>query len=186
MHSPRARFSGQTLVCAAQVVALAMISLALGSAAELPRPAATLKVETVRGEIVNLDYLKGKVVIVMFFYSTCPVCHEATQNLNVIYEEWKSRGLEIIAIASNDSAKTDLPLFVQKFNVRFPVVLGDRAMWAGFGGFSLVKRPPYVPHMMFIDRQGIIREEHSGTERNYYNDLNLRSILDKYLKERPS
>lgn len=162
---------------------LALAGLGALAAAELPRPAVDLKLETSTGEIIELAHLKGKVVVVMFFYTTCPLCHEATQNLNVIYSEWKSRGLEIIGIAANDSAKTDLAQFVEKFSVRFPVAVGDRAMWARVGGYSLVKRPPYVPHMLFIDRKGMVREEHAGTERNYYNGRNLGLILSKYLGE---
>ncbi len=172
-----------TLSPALQLAILSLAFVGASAAAELPRPAVELELETVTGELVSLDHLKGKVVIVMFFYSTCPLCHEATQTLNVIYEEWKSRGLEIIGIAANDSAKTDLPKFVDEFNVVFPVAVGNRALWARVGGFSVVKHPPYVPHMLFIDREGMVREEHAGTERNYYNDRNLRLILDKYLKQ---
>ncbi len=180
---PTAPRSYRSFSRALRVAVLSLAGLGALAAAELPRPAVGLELETVTGEIVDLDHLKGKVVVVMFFYSTCPLCHEATQNLNVIYEEWKSRGLEIVGIAANDSAKTDLPKFVDQFNVRFHVAVGDRAMWARVGGFSVVKRPPYVPHMLFIDRKGMVREEHAGTERNYYNGHNLRLILDKYLKE---
>ena len=180
---PRVSRFCRNVIRAAPVVLASLLVLGTLAAAELPRPAVDLKVETVTGQIVDLDHLKGKVVVVMFFYSTCPLCHEATQNLNAIYDEWKSHGLEIIAIAANDSAKADLPKFVGEFNVRFPVAVGNRAMWARVGGFSLVKRPPYVPHMLFIDRKGTVREEHAGSERNYYNDYNLRLILSKYLKE---
>ena len=180
---PTVHRSRRTLSAALQLAILSLAVVGVSAAAELPRPAVELELETVTGELVSLDHLKGKVVIIMFFYSTCPLCHEATQTLNVIYEEWKSRGLEIIGIAANDSAKTDLPKFVDEFNVRFPVAVGNRALWARVGGFSLVKRPPYVPHMLFIDREGMVREEHAGTERNYHNDRNLRLILNKYLKE---
>ena len=59
------------------------------------------------------------------------------------------------------------------------VSVGTRALWAAFGGFSVMARPPYYPHMLIIDRSGTIREEHSGRERNYYSYTNLNRFLEK-------
>ena len=120
----------------------------------------------------------------MFFYSNCSLCHEATQTLNVIYEESGS----LAASRSSGSPRTTppkptCPSSWTSSTSSSPVAVGDRALWARVGGFSLVKRPPYVPHMLFIDREGMVREEHTGAERNYYNDRNLRLILNKYLRE---
>ena len=155
-------------------------------AAEAPRPAPALKIETVGGQPFHLDQYKGKVVVVMFMSTTCPNCHAAMQALNVIYEEAKSRGLEIIGIATNPSAKEDMGSFIERFDPKFPVAIGSRAEWAGFGNFSVMARPPYYPHMLIVDRKGTIREEHNGVERNYYSYQNLNRILDKYLAESAS
>ena len=152
-------------------------------AAELPRPAPSLEIETSSGQAFHLDQHAGKVVVVMFMSSTCPHCHKATQTLNVIYEELKSRGLEVIGVATNASAKDDLGTFIERFEPKFPVAVGSRAVWAGFAGFSVMARPPYYPHMLFVDRTGTIREEHTGREQNYYSYQNLNRILEKYLRE---
>jgi len=152
-------------------------------AAEVPRPAPKLEIQTAGGQPFHLDQHKGKVVVVMFMSTTCPNCHAATQALNVIYEESRSRGLEVIGIATNPSAKEDMGTFLNRFDPKFPVAVGSRAQWAGFGGFSVMARPPYYPHMLIVDRKGTIREEHNGVERNYYSYPNLNRILDKYLAE---
>lgn len=155
-------------------------------AAEVPRPAPVLEIETVDGRPFHLDDYKGKVVVVMFMSTTCPNCHAATQALNVIYDEAKSRGLEVIGIATNPSSNDDMGAFIERFTPKFPVAIGSRAVWAGFGSFSVMARPPYYPHMLIVDRKGIIREEHTGRERTYYSYQNLNRILDKYLAESAS
>ena len=68
--------------------------------------------------------------------------------------------------------------FVQRFEPNFPVTVGTRALWAQFGGFSVMARPPFYPHMLIVDRSGTIREEHTGKERNYYSYTNLRRLLE--------
>ena len=68
-------------------------------AGELPRPADPLKLTTLDGKTVSLEQYRGKVVTVMFFLTTCPHCQETTKVLGPIYDEWKSRGLEIIGLA---------------------------------------------------------------------------------------
>ena len=152
-------------------------------AAELPRAAGSLEVRTWEGEQWRLDQLKGKVVVVMFMSTSCPSCHAATQALKAIYEESKKRGLEVIGIATNRQAKTEMRSFVQRFEPNFPVTVGTRALWAQFGGFSVMARPPFYPHMLIVDRSGTIREEHTGRERNYYSYTNLRRLLEQYLQE---
>jgi peroxiredoxin len=163
------------LLAAALIVSL--------SAADAPRPAPVLEVLTVDGQPFHLDQYKGKVVVVMFMSTSCPHCHAATQTLNVIHEEAKSRGFEVIGIATNANASEEIGTFVKNFEPTFPVALGSRALWAAFGGFSVMARPPYYPHMLIVDRKGIIREEHNGVERNYYSYQNLNRIFEKYLAE---
>ena len=119
----------------------------------------------------------------MFMSTSCPSCHAATQSLKAIYEESKTRGLEVIGIATNRQAETEMRSFVQRFEPNFPVTVGTRALWAQFGGFSLMARPPFYPHMLIVDRSGTIREEHTGKERNYYSYTNLRRLLEQYLQE---
>ena len=153
------------------------------SAADLPRPAGKLDIRTFEGGQWSLAHLNGKVVVVTFMSTNCPHCHAATQALNVIYNESKERGLEVIGIATNREAETGIGTFVERFEPTFPVSVGTRALWAAFGGFSVMARPPYYPHMLIIDRSGTIREEHSGRERNYYSYPNLNRFLEKYLSE---
>lgn len=155
-------------------------------AAEAPRLAPVLEIQTVDGQPFHLDQHKGKVVVVMFMSTACPSCHAATQALNVIYEEAKSRGLEVIGIATNPSAKEEMGSFIERFDPKFPMSIGSRSEWAAFGGFSVMARPPYYPHMLIVDRKGTIREEHNGVERNYFSYQNLNRILEKYLVESAS
>ena len=164
--------------------ALAIASVLTLQAGEVPRPAKPLKLKTLEGQEITLSQLRGKVVAVMFFSTDCPHCQQTTQLLAPIYAEWKSRGLEILGLAVNPSAAGNLGEFKQKYGAAFPVGLTTRADWSSFGEFSVMHNP-YVPYMLIVDRNGVIREEHPGQDRAYWLDQekNLRESFDSLLKE---
>lgn len=168
---------------------LTILTLALsltGSAwaGDVPRPAAPLTMKTFDGQQISLQDLKGKVVAVMFFSTTCPHCQDTTRILNPIYAQWKSRGLEILGLAMNPEAAAGLPEFKQKFNVQFPLGLATRSEMTRFAEISVMARF-YVPYMMFVDRNGVIREEHPGGDKPFYanQEANLKASLDRLLSE---
>lgn len=165
---------------------LTLASMLSGSvwAGDVPRPAAPLTMKAFDGQQVSLDDLKGKVVAVMFFSTTCPHCQQTTQLLNPLYSQWKSRGLEILGFALNPEATAGLPEFKQKFNVQFPLGLATRSEMTRFAEISVMARF-YVPYMMFVDRNGVIREEHPGGDKPFYDkqEANLKASLDRLLSE---
>ena len=95
-------------------------------AGDVPRAAVPLKMTTLEGKSISLEQLRGKVVVVMFFNTDCPHCQKTTQILNPIYEQWKSRGLEILGLAMNPSASYNLAEFGKKYGATFPLALTTR------------------------------------------------------------
>ena len=75
--------------------------LALGTKApffELPNP-------TKNNELQSLDNLKGeKGTLVMFICNHCPFVVHVIENLAELYDDYKEKGIEFIAINSNDVA----------------------------------------------------------------------------------
>lgn len=51
------------------------------------------------GKIQNLDSLKSKYILVMFWASWCDFCKDAMPDLKKIYETYQPRGLEIFAVS---------------------------------------------------------------------------------------
>ena len=164
--------------------ALAILTALTLQAGEVPRPAKPLKMKSIEGQEITLSQLRGKVVAVMFFSTDCPHCQQTTEVLGPIYAEWKSRGLEILGLAVNPSAAGNLQEFKQKHGAAFPLGLTTRSDWSGFGEFSVMHNP-YVPYLLIVDRNGVIREEHPGQDRAYWLDQEkrLRESFDALLKE---
>ena len=153
-------------------------------AAEVPRPAPPLKFTTIDGRDLSLEQLRGKVVVAMFFNTDCPHCQETTKILNPLYAKMKARGLEIVGLAINRSAATSLATFQQTYQVQFPLTISSRFECTRFAGLSVMAKF-YVPYMFFLDRQGNIRADHPGEDREFYSAQakNIEAELEKLLAE---
>ena len=172
-----------------QVLKISLIALILSlslTAGEVPRPAPPLKFTTIDGQSMSLEELKGKVVAVMFFQTTCPHCQKTTQILNPIYSRLKKKGLEIVGLAINKSAATDIEEFRRKYGANFPLTISSRYETTRFAGLSVMSRF-YVPYMFFVDRKGVIRHEHGGGDKEFYANqaANIQAELEALLAEAP-
>jgi peroxiredoxin len=171
-----------------KIALLLLTATAMLSAAAVPRPAPPLRMRTLSGDIASLWAMRGKVVVVMFFSTDCGHCHEAAKVLVPLYEEYKSRGFEMLGLATNSAAPNNLGRFADTFQVKFPLAVGSRVDWARFGRFPVRGRPPYVPHMLFVDRSGTIRAEFNGSDRPFYDNLEqrFRDVVESLLEEAPA
>ncbi len=163
---------------------LVLLSVATLPAGKIPRPSPPLKFTTIDGRAMSLEQLRGKVVVAMFFNTNCPHCQEATKVLNPLYARMKSRGLEIVGLAINRSAAADLATFHQTYQVLFPLAVSSRFECTRFAGLSVMSRF-FVPYMFFLDREGKIRAEHPGGDREFYaaQAKNIEAELEKLLAE---
>ena len=156
----------------------------LAKAGDVPRPAPPLTVKTPAGDSISLQSLRGKVVLLEFFLTTCPHCQKTATIIEPIYKQWRARGLEVLAVAINPDASQLIPDFRNRFGATFPIALGDPQLVHGFAEISAVKQF-FVPYVFMIDRKGVIRGEHPGGEESFWlnQEANLRAELDALLKE---
>ena len=87
-------------------------------------PDFTLK--TLSGGEVTLSDLKGKVVLVDFWSTTCDPCLAEMPELVKLYEEKKSQGFEILAVTiDGPETAAKVPSTVKKNKMTFPILLDE-------------------------------------------------------------
>src|SRR5215471_4530941 len=79
--------------------------------------------------------------------------------MGAIYNQYKSRGLEVLMAAVNQYP--NVPEFIQRYNVPFRIGTADPDKARVFFEFTMTS-PTYVPWLVFIDRKGVIREQCIG------------------------
>jgi thiol-disulfide isomerase/thioredoxin len=166
---------------------LAMLSLAAPAvkAINVPRKSPELAINLANGQQVLLSQYKGKVVVVAFILTWCTHCQKAIGYLIQDQNTYGPRGLQVLASAIEDVARTNLPAFVKQFNPPFPVGFDNHAV-----ALNYLEHPPMlIPHMpilAFIDRQGIIRAQYEGDDKFFAEDQqekNLTAKIEELLKE---
>jgi peroxiredoxin len=133
-------------------------------------PAATFT--TLEGKPIALNELRGKIVLVNFWATSCPGCVKEMPDLVETYKQYKDRGFEIVAVAMSYDPPNYVANFAKTRQLPFPVALdvnGEHAR--AFGNVQL------TPTSFIIGKDGRIIEEKLG-------DLDfpkLKALLDKEL-----
>lgn len=138
----------------AVVLALAGIGYAsFGSAT----PAPNVTFISITGDKISTGQLRGKVLMVNFWATSCVTCVKEMPEMVSTYEKYKDRGLEFVAVAMQYDRPDYVVNFTQQRKLPFIVALdsaGDIARQ--FGDVTL------TPTTFLIDRQGNILKKYVG------------------------
>ncbi len=86
----------------------------------------------------NLKNLAERVYIVEFWTTWCPACVQIVPDLSALYNKYKDKGLELIALSQDKSAKT-VRQFVRKKGINYPVAMDNgTADWFGVKAYPTV------------------------------------------------
>ncbi len=160
------------------LIAAAFIALAGGIAYSLlvRRAAPAVSFTTLQGQPIVLASLRGKVVLVNFWATTCPGCVKEMPALIETYRQYKNKGFEVVAVAMSYDPPSYVMKFAQDRQLPFPVALdvsGEHAR--AFGNVQL------TPTSFIVGKDGTVLEQKLG-ELDF---VKLKTLLDKELKPAP-
>jgi len=103
----------------------------------------------------------GKVVVVNFWYASCPPCREEAPDLEALRAQFEGDEVVMLGVNVNDSADVSLG-FAKKFGVGYPSIVdaADNAVQLAFADGRLA--PNSVPTTLILDRQGRVAARISG------------------------
>lgn len=103
--------------------------------------------QTLDGEEVQLSDYKGKGVFLNFWATYCPPCKEEMPYMDNQYEEFKEKGVEILAVNVGEPLLT-AQKFVQRYDLSFPILMDEREeVYKAYG-----VKP--IPTTFLIDKDG--------------------------------
>ena len=104
---------------------------------------------TLDGKKIRPGELRGKLVLVNFWATSCGVCLQEMPDLIAIWRRYRSRGFEVIAVAMSYDEPEQIRAYMAKRSLPFPVVFDrDGALAREFEGVRA------TPTTFLIDRAG--------------------------------
>ena len=132
----------------------------------------TFTFKDIDGKDVSLSdpRFKGKVILVQIMGSWCPNCMDETRFLSGFYDEYRNKGVEIVALAyerSTDFARSQnsLRTFQQRFQVKYPMLITGVAVGdpqRAEKTLPQLERIVNFPTTIFVGKTGQIEKIHTG------------------------
>ncbi|MDJ0806534.1 MAG: protein disulfide oxidoreductase [Gammaproteobacteria bacterium] len=117
---------------------------------------------TLNGEVLALESLRGRPVLVYFWATWCPICELESGTIDSLAEDYT-----VITIAMQSGHKTAIQAYLDENALSFPVISDPQGLLASRWGVA------GVPTTFIIDAGGVIR----FTEVGYTTSLGLRTRL---------
>lgn len=113
-------------------------------------PAADFSLRTFGGEQFRLSEQRGKVVVINFWYPSCPPCRDEMPAFQEAWEQYQGRNVRFIGLFVPQGFDTEIEArqFVEEFGLTFDFATDVRARVAQ--EYAVV----YFPTTYFIDQAG--------------------------------
>lgn len=157
---------------------IAALGVALVAAAafflfsQTTKPAPDVAFMTIDGRTIHTSELRGKVVLVNFWATTCTTCVKEMPAMIDTYKRFSTRRFETIAVAMSYDPPSQVLAYAKREQLPFTVALDANDEDAkGFGGVRL------TPTTFLIDKQGNIVKQYLG-EPDF---TRLHALIEKLL-----
>lgn len=127
-----------------------------------------LKIEN---DILSSKSLNGKTVLINFWATWCPPCLKEIPIFNKLYEKYNNK-FEIVAVLYKDSiSKEDLNTFIEKYNIKFPIIVGEENLRLA----KLLDNVQKVPESFLYGKDGKYIRKYVGE----VDQFDIEKILSK-------
>jgi peroxiredoxin len=144
-------------------IIVAFVALALGAAASFAvfrggqDTAPEVRFATLSGKSFATSDLRGKVVLVNFWATSCVVCVKEMPRMVETYKKYAPRGYEMVAVAMSYDHPNQVAEFARSRGLPFQVALdSDGAIAKSFGNVRA------TPTTFVLDRRGRVLKQYLG------------------------
>ena len=130
--------------------------------------------QSLDGEPITLNDLKGKVILLNFWATWCHPCIEEMASIERIYRKYQDKGFIVLGIDIMEKPEK-VKKYVMENNITFPILLDTK------GEVKRKYRVSGIPSTYLVNKAGMLIAKVLG-EREWDNDT-VCSILDELIGE---
>jgi peroxiredoxin len=129
-----------------------------------------------KGKTTRLADYRGKVVLLNFWYSTCPPCRKETPDLTALHDAYKEHGFTVLGISMDEvlipqARGKALEEFLRTSPLPYPILIADQKTIDAYGGI------PVQPISFLVDRTGIVSHVYWGAFSGDIYERSVRPLL---------
>lgn len=150
----------------------------------LPQNLRETRLQTLDGESLKLTDFADKVLIVNIWATWCGPCRQEMPELVKMNNEYKSRGLIVIGLATTYNENNDqahVKDFIRAQNINYKIVWDDGTMAAPL--VQLVQGQSVIPQSFVISRDGRIVKHFQGFNP-YSTPMFMRQAVEEALSDK--
>lgn len=141
-------------------------------------PMPVLSIETISGEKIETQKLKGKVLVINIWFTSCHPCITELPALNRLVEEYRGKEVEFIGLCTDTKERLDSDFF-PKYKFDFKIVANAGNLFKKIGETG-------CPTIYIIDKKGNVQAAwvggFVGPEAETAAYLKAKPIIDELLK----
>ena len=128
------------------------------------------------GRAVSSSDFQGKVLIVNFWATWCTGCLAEIPHFIELYDQYKERGFEIIAISLDEGRAKDVKPFLRKKPLNYTILIGNQDV------SNRYKTKGILPTTFVIDRTGKIRRKYVGYRKKAILEKDIKALLSETIE----
>jgi peroxiredoxin len=122
------------------------------------------------GQTIDLSAYRGKIVLLDFWATWCEPCREEIPHFVELQIKYRDQGLQIIGVSMDDEPEP-VREYNQRFNMNYPVAMGDAKTGELYGGVL------GLPIAFLIGRDGRIEAKHIGATDISVFEQEIKALL---------
>ncbi len=157
------------------ILILAISAVTLGQQAT-NSAAQNFSVETIDDETVELEQLKGKIVVMTFWSTRCQICVSEIPALNRLVDKYDAKDVVFLGLAWQDKAKLDVFLKKNPFSFRIiPQSFGVLLKYADRDSQGRLNMG--YPSHFIVDQNGTVVYKAEGFDKNHRLGSTIEGLL---------
>jgi peroxiredoxin len=159
-----------------------VLCFSLFAAAQKGKPfAENFSATDIDGQTVELGSLKGKVVLITFWSTKCPICDSEIPKLNQMATNYKGKDVVFLGLTTDNPTRVESFLKIKPFNFNIiPSSFGVLLKYADRDGSGNINMG--FPAYFLVNQDGEIEMKDSGWDKTKKLDTQITRLLSRQSK----